>query len=264
MPSGTGVEAPALFARCLGRYPAPMPSLALALEDFVPVLLTAIGLFLIVRMIRRVDRSAGAWAALGAVMVVGGGLSRATWKLVMAAGGPDLVPLFLALYVLLVAGYLLFVMALWRGWQATNGRRARVPTWAAAAVALVVLLPLTAVLAPAGGRILPLLWLFTATGASVVASLLLARWARRIGRQGLGWLFIVSMVVTLLLNGLARAEAQSEALQWVEQVLNTLNQGAFLLGAFMLERATRRAGEGSGATPPEDVAIAAPVTSQEV
>jgi hypothetical protein len=218
-----------------------MPSLALAIEDFVPVLLTAVGLLLVVRMIRRVDRGAGAWAALGAVLIVAGGMSRAGWKLVMAAGGPDLVPMFIALYLFLAAGYLLLVMALWRGWQAANGRLARAPTWAAAAVALAVLLPLTVVIAPAGGRIVPLLWLFTATSASVITSLLLARWARAIGRPGLGWLFVVSMVVTLVLNGLARAEAQSEAIQWAEQLLNTLNQGAFLLGALLLERATRRA-----------------------
>jgi hypothetical protein len=218
-----------------------MPSLALAAEDFVPVLLTAIGLSLVVRMVRRVDRGAGAWAALGAVLVVAGGLSRASWKLVAAAGGPDLVPLFAALYPLLAMGYLLLVMALWRGWQAASGRVARAPTWAAAAIALVVLLPLTAVMAPAGGRVVPVLWLLTATSASVVTSLLLARWARAIGRPGLGWLFVVSMIVTLVLNGLARAEAQSEALQWVEQLLNTLNQAAFLLGALLLERATRRA-----------------------
>ncbi len=116
---------------------------------------------------------------------------------------------------------------------------------AASATALAVLLPLTVVLVPAGGRILPLLWLFTATSASVTTSLLLARWARWIGRPSLGWLFIASMIVTLLLNGLARAEAQSEALQWVEQLLNTLNQGAFLLGAFLLERATRLRPAGS-------------------
>jgi hypothetical protein len=238
-----------------------MPSLALAFEDFVPVLLTAIGLFLIVRMINRVDRGAGTWAALGAVLIVAGGLSRATWKLVMAHGGPDLVPLFLALYVFLATGYLLFVMALWRGWQAANGRRARFPTWAATAIALAVLLPLTVVLAPAGGRILPLVWLFAATSASVITSLLLARWARWIGRPGLGWLFIVSMVVTLLLNGLARAEAQSEAVQWAEQLLNTLNQGAFLLGAYLLERATRLEPAGPDTTPA--TAGAAPAMAQE-
>ena len=148
-------------------------------------------------------------------------------------------------------------MALWHGWEAANGRHPAPPQWAAAAIALAVLLPLTVVLAPAGGQILPLLWLFTATSGSVITSLLLARWARGIGRAGLGWLFIVSMVATLLLNGLARAEAQSESLQWAEQLLNTLNQGAFLLGAFLLERATRLAAGGFGDLAPK--AATAPV-----
>jgi hypothetical protein len=115
---------------------------------------------------------------------------------------------------------------------------------------------------PPGGRILPLLWLFTATSGSVVTSLLLARWARGIGRPGLGWLFIVSMVVTLLLNGLARAEAQSEALQWAEQLLNTLNQGAFLLGAFLLERATRLVPVGSGTSLTEVATAPSQATSE--
>jgi hypothetical protein len=104
-----------------------------------------------------------------------------------------------------------------------------------------VLLPLTAILTPVAGRLVPLMWLFTATSASVITALLLARWARAIGRADLGWLFVVSTVVTLALNGLARAETQSEALQWAEQLLNTLNQAAFLLGALLLERATRGA-----------------------
>jgi hypothetical protein len=217
-----------------------VPSVALAVEDFVPVILTAIGLAFVTRMIRRVDRGAGTWAAAGTLLIVSGGLSRAGWKLTLAAGGPDLVPLFLALYVFLATGYLLFAMALWRGWQAMNGRRARVPVWLPALVAIALLGPLTAVLAPAGGRIVPLLWLFTATAGSIVVSLLLARWARGIGRPGLGWLFIVSLLVTVALNGLARAEDQSETLQWVEQLLNTVNQGAFLVGAVGLERAMRR------------------------
>lgn len=217
-----------------------MPSVALALEDFVPVVLTAIGLSFVTRTILRVDRGAGRWAALGTLLIVTGGLSRASWKLTLAAGGPDLVPLFLALYVFLATGYLLLATALWHGWQAASGRRARVAVWLPALVAIAVLVPLTAVLAPTGGRLLPLLWLFAATAGSIVVSLLLARWARSIGRPGLGWLFIASLLVTIMLNGLARAENQSEALQWVEQLLNTLNQGAFLVGAVGLERATRR------------------------
>ena len=240
-----------------------MPSLALALEDFVPVILTAVGLAFVVRMIRREDDHAAHWAAVGTLLIVAGGLSRATWKLIVAAGGPDIVPLFLALYVFLATGYLLFVMALWRGWQASNGRRARVPTWLPAAVVLAVLLPVTAILAPAGGRILPLLWLFGATVGSIVTSLLLARWARGIGRPALGWLFLVSMVVTVVLNGLARAENQSEALQWVEQLLNTVNQGTFLVAAIGLERATRRQADRADrivATPGAERGLADPPT----
>ena len=235
-------------AESLGRaavYPAHMPSVALALEDFVPVILSAVGLAMVTRMIRRFDRNAGHWAAVGTLLVVVGGLSRASWKLIMAGGGPDLVPLFLALYVFLATGYLLVVMATWRGFLAANGGRGRVPAWLPALVALALLVPLTAILASAGGRILPLLWLFVATAGAIVTSLLLARWARRAGRPGIAWLFIVSLAVTIVLNGLARAESQPEALQWVEQLLNTATQGAFLVAAIGLERATRRASTGA-------------------
>lgn len=50
------------------RYPARMPSVPLALEDFVPVVLTAIGLSFVVAMLRRVHPASGSWAALGAAL----------------------------------------------------------------------------------------------------------------------------------------------------------------------------------------------------
>jgi hypothetical protein len=216
-----------------------MPSVALALEDFVPVVLTAIGLSFVVTMLRRIHPASGSWAALGTTLIVTGGLCRASWKLLAALGGPDVTILFLALYPLLAVGYLLLAMALWGASQARSGRRARLHPAVPAIIALAVLVPATLALAPGGGRILPLLWLFTATGGSIVTSLLLARWARGLGRPGIAALFLVSLAVTLGLNGLARAEVQSEPLQWAEQLLNTLNQGLFMLAALRLERATR-------------------------
>jgi hypothetical protein len=216
-----------------------MYSLPLAVQDFVPVVLSAIGIVAIVRLVRREDAAAGQWAALGAVLIVAGGLSRATWKLANALTGADVVPLFLALYVLLATGYLLFAVALWHGWQSARDRRARLAPWVPAVVALIVLLPATLVLAPQGGRILPLLWLFTATAGSLVTSLILIRWARGIGRRGLAALFVVNLVATLVLNGIARSDNQGEAVQWIAQLLNTLNQGAFMLAAIGLERAAR-------------------------
>lgn len=120
------------------RCPARIPSVPLALEDFVPVVVTAIGLSFVVAMLRRVHPASGSWAALGAAL-----------------------------------------------------------------------------------------------------RLILARWARGLGRPGIAALFLVSLAVTLGLNGLARAEVQSEPLQWAEQLLNSLNQGVFMLAALRLERATR-------------------------
>ncbi|HEX5827483.1 MAG TPA: hypothetical protein VFY23_08185 [Candidatus Limnocylindrales bacterium] len=216
-----------------------MYSLALALQDFVPVILGAIGIVAIVRLVRREDPAAGQWALLGAVLIVGGGLSRATWKLLNALTGADVVPLFLALYVLLATGYLLFAMALWHGWQTARDRHARVAPWVPALAALVLLLPATALLAPQGGRILPLLWLFTATAGSLVTSLILTRWARGIGERRLAALFLANLVATLVLNGVARSDNQGEAVQWIAQLLNTVNQGAFMLAAVGLERAAR-------------------------
>jgi hypothetical protein len=219
-----------------------MPSLVLALEDFVPVILTAIGLRFVVRMVGLADRAAGRWAALGATLIVAGGLSRATWKTILAIGGPDIAALFVALYALLAIGYLLLAMAIWHARQLANDPPSgvvRIPVWAPAGVALLVLLPLTMALVPTGGRGLPVLWLLAATIGSVSTSVLLARWARGAGRPGIGWLFIASILVTLGLNGLARVGDQSEALQWVEQLLNTLNQAFFLAAAMRLDSVVR-------------------------
>ena len=224
-----------------------MLSLPLALEDFVPVVLTATGLWFVVSLVGRADRSAGRWAAIGAVLIVAGGLSRAVWKTVVATGGPDMTLLFAVLYLLLAAGYLVLAVAVWRGWQADTGRAGRssrdprLRVWMPAAITLAILLPASAILAPSGGRLLPILWLLAATIGSIATSLLLARWARGLGRPGIGWLFIVSLAVTLVLNGLARASDQSETLQWVEQLVNTVNQGVFLVAAVRLERAAAAA-----------------------
>jgi len=232
-----------------------MLSLPLALEDFVPVVLTAGGLWFVVSLVGRADRSAGRWAAIGAILIVAGGLSRAIWKTVVATGGADVAALFAVLYLLLATGYLVLAVVVWRGRQAHTGRPGRsagdprLRVWMPAAIVLAILLPVTAILAPSGGRLLPILWLFAATIGSITTSLLLARWARDLGRPGIGWLFIVSLTVTLVLNGLARASDQSEALQWVEQLVNTLNQGIFLIAALRLERAAAAAAAAAAPMP---------------
>jgi hypothetical protein len=49
-------------------------------------------------------------------------------------------------------------------------------------------------------------------------------------------LFLVGVVATVLLNGVARSADQSEPVQWVAQSLNTLNQLVFMLASWRLWR----------------------------
>ncbi|MFD0475531.1 hypothetical protein ACFQ0B_50390 [Nonomuraea thailandensis] len=64
--------------------------LALALVDFLPVLAMAAGIALLAPFAARTRGRLPGWAALaGGVLVVLGGLLKAVWKLLVAAGGPD-------------------------------------------------------------------------------------------------------------------------------------------------------------------------------
>lgn len=209
----------------------PEYSLALALQDFVPVALAAVGWVYVVRVVSRADPGAGRLALVGATAVVAGGTSRAVWKAVVALDGPDVAVLFAALYPLLAFGFLALAGALLAvSLGRAPGRVARaVPIVAVALLALASVL-----LGPGTGRLVPVMWLAVATLGSVTVGMLLAGLARRAGHPGVATLFVVGVVATVVLNGLARSADQSEPVQWIYQSLNTLNQLVFLLASWRL------------------------------
>lgn len=210
-------------------------SVPLALFDFVPVVVSAVGLGLVARLVGRTVPALAIWAALGVGLIVSAGLARASWKLIVATGGPDIAVLHGALYVLLAPGFLILGTVIWRtrGGTATATRH-RTPPWGLAATAVVVLVLGTVLLGSPGSRLVPLIWLAAATVGVALVSVGLFVLARRHGRSRLAWLFVAYLGITLALNGFARAAVQTESLQWVEQSLNTLNQALFLVGAFQL------------------------------
>jgi hypothetical protein len=229
-------------------------SVPLAVEDFVPVAVSAAGFAFVARALRTVDPAAGRQGAIGAALIVSGGLSRATWKLVYAMGGPDLGWLHAALYPLLAAGFALLALALWgarHAWAdgsaggavrkgATHPGRSSRSWWPVPAL-LAALVAVTVLLGPGSGRLVPLLWLATATIGTGAMALLLGRWARALGRPRLGWAFVGYLVITITLNGLARPAEQTEALQWAQQLVNTANSVLFAFAAHRLAAAARRA-----------------------
>lgn len=209
-------------------------SVPLALYDFVPVIISAVALGVIARVVATTDSSLGRWASLGVALVVGGGLARASWKLVVAAEGTDLRLLHDGLYVLLAPGFLLLGTCAWRirsGAAAAQAHRA--PPWLPTAVVIGVLAVLS-IVGQGTGRVVPLLWLATATAGVAALTIGCATIARRRGRPAIGWLFLAYLAITLILNGFARFAVQTEAVQWVEQSLNTLNQLLLLAAALRL------------------------------
>lgn len=205
-------------------------TLSLALEDFVPVVLSSLGLFFIRRMVlARVGGLPGRVATLGWVLITVGGLSKSTWKLIMALtdGTRDVAVLDNALFVFLAPGFVCMAWAVWRmrggkgGWGVPAG-----------IIATFYVLALITVLTSPGART----WVFVLLGLTTLANLtlgiLLIRQAWQKGQKGMGVLFVVNLVAIFILSGLARVEPQTIPLQWIEQSINTVSQGAFALAAW--------------------------------
>jgi hypothetical protein len=203
--------------------------LALALEDFVPVLLSLAGLLLVARWCAAAGR--GRLALAGALLVGAGGLSKATWKLLVAGWRVDVGWLDELLFPLLAVGFVLLAGAVL---QARRRHGSPLPGVLAALVALAA----TALAFTGGWEPARLLLLVTAVVASTVLSVLLVRIALAGGDGAAAALFALNLTVTYVLAGLARVPDQTVALQWVEQGLNTVSQGAFAVAAWRLAPVT--------------------------
>jgi cytochrome bd-type quinol oxidase subunit 2 len=211
------------------KYP-----LAIALEDFVPVVFTAIGCFFLVHMVGRFGSSMGKSATVGSVLAVTGGGSKAVWKLIRSFDGPDLKWLAGALFPLLASGFGLLAWTLWHHERAEHGekawgyRRARKPVGvdlfrlplAVAAIGAVTGIALSAANDWNRSWRIPLLALMT------VGDLATITFCIRCAARSIQRLAIVAFVVNILsvfgLTRLARFPNQTLALQWTEQSINTV------------------------------------------
>ncbi|MEU8900313.1 hypothetical protein [Nocardia sp. NPDC048505] len=195
---------------------------SLALEDFVPVLLTTGGVLLLRRIVPRTAALYGAAALIG-----GGGFAKATAKLVAALGGPDLVWLREALFPLLSMGFggLCVLVA--------GAHLGRIPRWLRYLVPS--LLVACALGALAARDAIPML-VSTTVFATLTGGYLIAM-ARARGDAVAAGLFGTQLLGFFVLGPLAARPDQTVALQWVEQLSNTAAQAAFAVAAWRLSAA---------------------------
>lgn len=200
-----------------------VPSVALALDDFIPVALAgAASLAIAVTVTRAVPRMK-AVAYGGALLILLGGLAKATWKLILAAGGPDLEWLETLLFVLLAPGFALLSTAV----LAAYLRRS--VSWLLPIGATAVAGAAAAVLTSVGPLMVLAIVCATALGLLAIAL------ALRLHDRAAAALFALQIISAFALVPFA-APPQTEPKQWAEQSINTIGQLVFLLGALRLVR----------------------------
>lgn len=213
-------------------------TLGLALEDFIPVIFSSIGLYFVSRMVTNVNARLGQMATIGWVLVSIGGLLKATWKLVMALtqSQTNIVWFDKGMFMWMSVGFTLLAFALWFMSEIRSGKRQPGRIWLGPAV--VLSLSVVAILFTGFPDLTVNTWRFILLGVmtigNVVMVVLLIQQARYNNLNKMAWLFLVNIVIVFVLSGLARIPEQTIPLQWTEQLLNTFGQGAFAYAAWKL------------------------------
>ena len=215
-------------------------TISLALVDFIPVIFSAIGVFLIAQMIARLDRTSGRVGYLAAGLITLGGLTKAVWKLVIAATGYDIAGLDDLLFVFLGPGFTLLAWALWNAQLIMTDKAIPRRVWLRplAVIALFGFGAISARIFQPEARYWVYILLTLTTFANLAAGILLIRQAKQQNLNLAVGLFIFNLLAVFALSGLARVPEQTIALQWVEELLNVLAQGAFAFAAWRLGQET--------------------------
>ena len=216
------------------------PTLALALEDFVPVILTFFALLWLTRMIFVMERRSGYVAAIGSILVVLGGLFKATSKLLWAFSGELIVWMENSLFILMAPGFAFLAWGIWCG-QRRVFRDTRTQ--------YVFQVPMSFFLLIGGGTVYfntsqqGRIWFFALLTLVVLMSslmlILLSRHAWHYRLKGAASLFLVYLVITLVLNGMARTPSPSISVEWMKQIINTAAAVILALASWKLWRGTK-------------------------
>ncbi|MEP7336697.1 MAG: hypothetical protein ABI977_02950 [Acidobacteriota bacterium] len=210
-------------------------SLLLALASLPPLLLSAIGLFLIARMLKRKNGLIGELAYIGATLIVAGQAMQALWRLLRAASGHDYHWLYNGLLVLVVPGSVCLAWALWKGLRDGIAGMTAGQVWLLPLSLNAGLLALTAASRVVlGGRAWFVILSIAATLAAIAASLLLTRRAIHHRLSFAAMLFLIALVMPLVLARMTGQGMATQAAEWTRQISNIISQAAFAFAAFQL------------------------------
>jgi hypothetical protein len=216
-----------------------VPVLLLAIEDYAPVVLSALALAALARTSRDIDPAVGSAVTAAAVLIPVGGLSKPTYKTILALSGGawDVVVLDDLLFWFLAPGFILLTVGIAAARRVDSGLTSGDARWLVrAAIAVMVT---AGVLAVSGSDAWFFLLLTVATVANVLAVIELVRWTIACATPTAAWLYLLSLAIVFGLAGAAAALDQAIAVQWGEQLASTASQVLFLVASLNLVRVVR-------------------------
>ncbi len=210
-------------------------SLSLALFDYVPIVLSALGWYWLWRWAGLKSPQNTRLLAIGGALVVCGGLSKASWKLIIAISGESVDQLNHNLFLLMTPGFALLFVGVWR-----TSAQLFIPPLRDKLLLISLLLTLACPLSAAmlsdhpRGWFLALVALTTIFNTAMIIRISRYSWKRK--QRLIASLFLLNLLTTFVLSGLARSGDQSESIQWLEEFINAGAQGFLALAAYQLTR----------------------------
>ena len=191
-------------------------SVPMALMDYIPVIFFGLtGSILCRDLFGKMSRQVYTMFSAGAVFIFVAGLLKATWKLLYGAGICDFQVLNSMMLPVQSIGFLLTGIAVV---LMLTGKKA----------------PVLAVPPVFGGSMVFIPMMVLGLGAIVTVLSILAA---KLKKKGLIALFVLSFLASLAMGGMASQDSSQAWVNWVEQSLNCMGQGALMLGVVLLDRA---------------------------
>ncbi len=203
----------------------------LALEDYLTVIFSGIGLILLTKMVFEMDRTLGRMALIGSILTIAGGALKATGKLVLALDKPDIAFLNLGLFPLIAPGFTLVGWSLFQVRKIMQGKPVSRQPWLVPAIVIGVFALGSGALFNAGGpwRV-PLILLSSVANISLLVMLAIAAWKRDM--KMVSGFYITTLVIVLIMSQMAQIPFTDIAVIWFEQLTQTFAQALFAFASW--------------------------------
>lgn len=210
-------------------------TLSLALFDYLPVMAGGGALYLVCRHCAGLARYGGPWIVLIPLIALTGGGLKATWKLILAVQGVDLLWMSDQLFFFLAGAYVpLAILVIWSLRAARHGGTLPAGWWRLPVlISAVVLAGAFYLKSTADGRAWSALLIAVVALASLAMLLALIGHAFARGDRLAAGAFAASLVLSYVLVWLSRMDQTAE-LQWVEQSVNLAGNCLLAAGAWRL------------------------------